>query len=184
MPTPPTIRLRPVQPADLPAIFLAQLDPDSNRMAVVNPRSQDDFNTHWAKVLGNPTITAHAILCINDHNQPNDHAPNQPAEHPAEQLAGHISCFPIENEHNIGYWIHKPFWGQGIASRALALLLQSLPHRPLHARAATSNPASIRVLQKCGFQLLRTEHAPATDRFPACEEAVFILTADHQSPTA
>ena len=65
----------------------------------------------------------------------------------------------------------------GIASRALHLLLREVAKRPLVATAATSNGASLRVLQKCGFVVVRVRHSPATDRYPECEEAVLVLPA-------
>lgn len=50
------------------------------------------------------------------------------------------------------YWIGKQYWGKGIATEALLNFLPKLKVRPLYARAAKENPASIRVLEKCGFK--------------------------------
>ena len=50
------------------------------------------------------------------------------------------------------------------------------PTRPLVATVATSNGASLRVLQKCGFVVERVRLSPASDRYPECEEAVLVLT--------
>ena len=47
--------------------------------------------------------------------------------------------------------------------------------RPLVAAAATSNGASLRVLQKCGFVVERVRLSPASDRFAEREEAVLVL---------
>jgi RimJ/RimL family protein N-acetyltransferase len=63
----------------------------------------------------------------------------------------------------------------GIANRALHLLLREVAKRPLFASVATSNGASLRVLQKCGFVVERVRLSPATDRYPECEEAVLVL---------
>ena len=41
--------------------------------------------------------------------------------------------------------------GHGVATQALAELLDVVDARPLHAYVVTSNVASIRVLEKCGF---------------------------------
>ena len=57
----------------------------------------------------------------------------------------------------MGYWLGRPFWGGGIATRALDEFLRVVPHRPLHASAAASNHGSIRVLEKCGFTITRCE---------------------------
>lgn len=150
------VRLRPVESGDLPRMFELQLDPESNRMAVVKPRSRAAFDAHWAEALGDPATAARTVLL--------DGA-----------LVGYVSCFPVDGAEHVGYWIDRAHWGTGIASRALCLLLQEVTKRPLVATAATSNGASLRVLQKCGFVVERVRHAPATDRYPACEEAVLVL---------
>ena len=118
-----SIRLRPVQPADLPHMYDMQLDPESNRMAVTIPRTVEAFGSHWAKILDDPGITARAILV-------------------GEALVGNISCFPMDGQDHVGYWIDRAYWGLGIASRVLHLLLEEVVTRPLVASAATSiNPA-------------------------------------------
>jgi ribosomal-protein-alanine N-acetyltransferase len=58
----------------------------------------------------------------------------------------------------IGYWLGHPFWGKGIATEALRILLEMIPGRfPLlvriYAEVFASNTASIRVLEKNGFHL-------------------------------
>ncbi len=76
---------------------------------------------------------------------------------------------------SIGYWIARDFWGKGIATHALALLLREVSLRPLYAHVATTNEASLRVLQKSGFVIERVQLSPADDRYPECEEAVLVL---------
>ena len=61
------VRLRPVQPGDLPRMYELQLDPESNRMAVTIPRIGEAFDSHWAKALGDPAITARAVLLVREH---------------------------------------------------------------------------------------------------------------------
>ena len=151
-----SIRLRPVQPGDLPRMYDLQLDPESNRMAVTIPRTREAFDSHWAKVLGDPGNTTWVILV-------------------GEELVGTISCFPMDGQDHVGYWIDRAYWGMGIASQALHLLLREVAKRPLVAAAATSNGASLRVLQKCGFVVERVRLSPASDRFPECEEAILVL---------
>ena len=55
-----------------------------------------------------------------------------------------------------GYWLGEPFWGCGIASAAAAALAAHIGHERLFARLEaqvfTWNPASMRVLEKAGFQ--------------------------------
>jgi len=153
---PPRVWLRPVAEADLEPMYAFQLDVESCRMAVVNPRTREEFMAHWAVVMRNPEIIARAIT-VDD------------------LLVGTISRFPRDGQNYVGYWIARSHWGRGIATRALTLLLEEVSTRPLHAKAASTNNASIRVLQRCGFVITGRHFEPATDRFPACEETRFIL---------
>ncbi|HET6572616.1 MAG TPA: GNAT family N-acetyltransferase [Fimbriiglobus sp.] len=150
------VRLRPVEAGDLPRMYDLQLDPDSNRMAVTIPRAREAFDSHWAKSLGDPANIIRAILFD-------------------EAFVGYISCFPAEGQDHVGYWIDRTFWGKGIASRALQVLLLEVAKRPLIATVATSNAVSLRVLQKCGFAVEQVRRDPATDRYPECEVAVLVL---------
>lgn len=150
------VRLRPVEAGDLPWIFRMQSDPESNRMAVTNPRDAEAFEAHWATVLVDPNIAARVVLF--------DGA-----------TVGLISVFPRDGRDFTGYWIEREYWGRGIASEALRLLLIEVPRRPLEARVATTNRASLRILEKCGFRIETVQHSPATDRFPECEEARLVL---------
>ena len=151
-----SIRLRPVQPGDLPRMYDLQLDPESNRMAVTIPRTREAFDSHWAMALDDPRNIVRVILV-------------------SEELVGTISCFPLDGQDHVGYWIDRAYWGMGIASHALHLLLREVTKCPLVAAAATSNGASLRVLQKCGFVVERVRLSPASDRCPECEEAILVL---------
>ncbi|MBN9518217.1 GNAT family N-acetyltransferase [bacterium] len=155
-PTSDLVRLRPVEQDDLPRMFEWQLDPESNRMAVTIPRTRDVFDAHWGAALADPRATTRLILVDG-------------------VAVGYVSRFPSDGEDHVGYWIDRAFWGRGVASRALQLLVAEVAIRPLHATAATSNGASLRVLQKCGFAVEHVRQSPATDRYPACEEAVLVL---------
>ncbi len=150
------VRLRAVEAADLPAFFEQQLDPESNAMAVSRPRDRVAFDAHWGKILADPRIAARAILADGE-------------------LAGQISVFPMDGMDAVGYWIARRWWGRGVATRALALLLAEVPTRPLHARVASANGASIRVLERCGFVEIGRRVSPEDERFPACEETLFRL---------
>lgn len=61
----------------------------------------------------------------------------------------------------IGYWLGKPYWGQGYSTEAAKGLMAEardcLGVNGLIAGAFSDNPASIRVLQKLGFELTDEE---------------------------
>jgi hypothetical protein len=98
------VRHRNVGRGDLPRMYQMQLDPESNRMAVTIPRSAEAFEAHWAAALGDPSITATAILL-------------------GEVLVGYVCCFRRDGRAHVGYWVSREHWGNGVASRALRLLL-------------------------------------------------------------
>ena len=56
----------------------------------------------------------------------------------------------------IGWWLGVPFWGKGYATEAARAVIDhtfgDLGHEVLLGGARVSNPASRRVLEKCGFQ--------------------------------
>jgi RimJ/RimL family protein N-acetyltransferase len=74
----------------------------------------------------------------------------------ADELIGVCSVDPRDGAPEIGYWVGVPFWGQGYATEAVRALIDhafgGLQHEALQAGARVSNPASRRVLEKCGFQ--------------------------------
>lgn len=151
-----SVRLRGVEAGDLAALYEQQADPVANQVAVTNARSREVFDAHWAKTFRDPSVTARAVLADGE-------------------MVGYVARFHIEDTAHVGYWIARAHWGRGIATRALALLIEEAPARPLFARVARSNTASLRVLEKCGFTIVGYEDSPATERYPACEEAILVL---------
>lgn len=73
------------------------------------------------------------------------------------EFVGAVGATRCENGMaEIGYWIGEPYWGQGLASAALAKFIghcfQQLGYKKLFATVLDPNKASMRVLEKCGFQ--------------------------------
>jgi RimJ/RimL family protein N-acetyltransferase len=56
----------------------------------------------------------------------------------------------------VGYWLGVPYWGQGYATEAARAVIdfafEEFGSNELRAGARVVNPASRRVLEKCGFQ--------------------------------
>jgi ribosomal-protein-alanine N-acetyltransferase len=77
----------------------------------------------------------------------------------AREAIGGIGLYLQEDVHRcsaeIGYWLGEPFWGKGIATRALCALTEyAFAHFDLMRIYATVfewNPASARVLEKAGY---------------------------------
>jgi RimJ/RimL family protein N-acetyltransferase len=76
-----------------------------------------------------------------------------------EEICGVIALVPQSDVYRhsaeVGYWIGEPYWGQGIATAALRLMLnhafQELELKRLFAGVFDFNQASCRVLEKAGF---------------------------------
>lgn len=135
---PVKIHLREVVDADLPVLFEHQRDPVAVRMAAFPSRDRDAFMAHWAKLRADATNLARAIEVDG-------------------RLAGHIGSFVRDGVREVGYWIGREFWGRGVASAALAAFLRIDKTRPLCAGVVRDNAGSIRVLEKCGFSIVRRE---------------------------
>ena len=71
-------------------------------------------------------------------------------------LIGMCGLDPRPDGAELGYWLGVPFWGRGYATEAARALIDyafaELGHEVLQSGARVSNPASRRVLEKCGFQ--------------------------------
>lgn len=72
------------------------------------------------------------------------------------KLVGGIGYTPFGQTAEVGYWLAKPYWGRGIMTTALRVFLKYLKRRQglarFEARIFGFNPASGRVLEKCGFR--------------------------------
>jgi RimJ/RimL family protein N-acetyltransferase len=155
----PNILLRDVRDEDLPVFFEQQLDRDANDMAAFtarNPQDRDAFMAHWSRILGDERIIKKSIVVDG-------------------RLAGHVLSFEQFGEREVSYWIGKEYWGRGIATKALTLFLEELKVRPLYARAAKDNVASLRVLAKCGFKVVGEDRGYANARGAEIEEYVLKL---------
>ena len=124
--------LREVVEADLPVFYEHQRDPEAAAMAAFPSRERDVFMAHWARTLANDSALTWTVL--------SDGA-----------VAGNIGCWEHDGRRFVGYWIGREFWGRGLATEALAELVQIVDARPLQAEVVNTNVASIRVLEKCGF---------------------------------
>lgn len=158
--------LREVLESDLSIFFEQQLDPETNYRAAFaadDPTDRQAFDAHWRKKLNNPDVTIRTIVWNN-------------------QVAGYISNnqdFPFPE---VSYWLGKAFWGKGIATQALRDFLANVTiYRPLYARAAFDNLASLTVLEKCGFVAVGQARVYANTRGEEIYEWVLELDEPNRS---
>ncbi|MFN8497845.1 MAG: GNAT family N-acetyltransferase [Anaerolineae bacterium] len=130
--------LRDVAPDDLAVFFEHQRDPAATEMAQFPPRDRASFTAHWTKILADGSTVNRTILV-------------------GDAVAGYIVCWQQDGERLVGYWVGREYWGQGVATRALAAFVVQVVARPLSAYVARSNVASRRVLEKCGFVVVAAD---------------------------
>ena len=153
------VALRPIDDTDLDALFDQMRDPISVQMAAFtaeDPNDREAFDAHMSKVRTSPDVNLRAVTRDG-------------------RLVGSIASFVIEGDTEVTYWIDRSVWGQGIASRALAMLLDIVSVRPVFARAASDNVGSLKVLQRAGFTIIGAETSHANARNGEIEETILRL---------
>jgi RimJ/RimL family protein N-acetyltransferase len=151
--------LREIEDRDLSVLFEHSTDPDAMRMAAFTSPDFDDriaFERRWARLRSDASTTNRVVEVDG-------------------RAVGHIASFDLEGHREVTYWIGREDWGRGFATRALQAFLQLEAGRPLYARAASDNAASIRVLTKCGFRLVGEGRGFAHGRNEETDEVVLRL---------
>jgi RimJ/RimL family protein N-acetyltransferase len=154
-----SVLLRDVTEEDLPYFFNHQLDADANWIAAFtasDPTDRAAFTAHWRKILADESITIKTILVEGE-------------------VAGHVLCHGWFGEPEVSYWLGKDYWGKGIATQALAAFLDQVQTRPLYARVAKDNIASLRVLEKCGFVVTGEDRGFSNARRVEVDEVVLVM---------
>lgn len=154
--------LRPVRPDDVAVFFRQQLHPEANWMAAfigADPHDRGTFEARWARILDDDGIVRRAITLGSD----------------AGEAVGYIVRFERDGIPEVTYWLDRAHWGGGVATAALTLFLGELAERPLHARAARDNAASLRVLEKCGFRVVGGARGFARARGAEIDEVLLVL---------
>ena len=154
------VALRGLEDADLDVLFEFMRDPEAVRMAAFtakDPEDREAFDAHMRRIRANPETFNQVILGDG-------------------VVVGSIASFVLEGDTEITYWVDRKVWGQGVAGRAVALLLELVTARPLHARAASDNAASLRVLTRAGFRPVGTDVGYANARKAEIEETILVLS--------
>ncbi|MFF3657418.1 GNAT family N-acetyltransferase [Streptomyces olivochromogenes] len=139
------VRLRDVVEADLDLFLAYEHDPEAARRSRFTPRPRDAFMSHWrTRILGDDTVLVQTVTV--------DGVP-----------AGNLVAWWEGERRFIGYWFGRPYWGRGIGAKALTRFLELERNRPLYADPFTGNTASIRLLERHGFQHQGTVHHGGDD---------------------
>lgn len=157
------VYLRVVIEEDLPVFFEQQLDPEANHMAaftVEDPADREAFDDRWRRILAAETVIIRTIVW-------------------GGEVAGHVLSYEEGGRPEVSYWIGRAYWGRGIATRALATFLAEVnTTRPIYARVAKDNVASLRVLERCGFRVTGEDVGFANARGEEIEELLLERAAE------
>jgi RimJ/RimL family protein N-acetyltransferase len=152
------VRLREVEPPDIPVFYEHQADPESARMVGFASRDREAHAAHLARLLADPEVVIRTI--VED-----------------DAVAGQVLSFPRSGVREVGYWLGREFWGRGIATAALGEFLRIDGSRPLHGVVVEHNAVSRRVLEHHGFVLVgRLE--PDSDLPPEIAVPLLVLRLD------
>jgi len=158
-----SLSLRPLHAGDADAVFEMMADPHSRHQAAfvhADPHDRAAFDAWWKRIVDDPRVRDRAIV---RHTESGD------------ELVGTIAAFDIEGDREVSFWVTTAMRGRGVATEALALLLDEEPERPLHARATADNVASRRVLESLGFRVVAAERSFAEGRGHEIDEVVYRL---------
>ena len=153
------IELRDLEDDDLDAIFEMMRDPVSVERAAFTAADPDDrgaFDTWIARERSSPDVS---MWVVTENGG----------------FAGTAALFTVDGDREVTYWIAPHASGRGVATQALRLLVAREPERPLFARCAGHNLASLAVLNKVGFTEVERGSAFAPGLGQEVEEIVLTL---------
>ena len=108
------MRLRQVEPADIPVFYEHQADPESARMVAFASRDREAHAAHLERITADPDVVLRTIV-------------------EGDAVAGQVLSFPRNGVREVGYWLGREFWGRGIATAALGEFLR-IDTQPAAAR--------------------------------------------------
>ncbi len=153
------IDLRPLDDDDLDAVFEMMRDREAVEMAAFTASDPDDRAAFDAWIARQRADDDVLCLVVTENGG----------------FAGTTAAFTVDGDREVSFWIARHAWNRGVATAALRLLISHEAVRPLYARVAAHNAASIAVFRKVGFTELsrNVDFAPGLGR--EVEEIVFTL---------
>lgn len=139
------ILLRPWQESDAEVLYKYASDPEIGERAGWPPHeSVEESREIIRTIFNNPTTWAIELRETGEAIGAMGYMPVCELNLPARS-----------NEPLVGYWIGKPYWNKGICTEALQLMLEYIRKETNYTSLICShfidNPASGRVMEKCGF---------------------------------
>lgn len=140
------ILLRPWQESDAEALYRYASDPDVGLRAGWPPhKSVEESLDVIRNIFLNDTNWAIVLRATGELIGAMGYMPQCGLNLPAR-----------EGEPMVGYWVGKPYWNQGICTEALQLMIAHIRRNTNYTSLISShyvdNPASGRVMEKCGFR--------------------------------
>ena len=136
--------LRPLRPGDAPRIAELISNWDVIRWLAMPPYPYrlSDAENFLAKTLGRGFSWNNADFAIDVDGA----------------LAGIIGYEQRDRGINLGYWLGRPYWGRGYMTEAVAAVLKHFFASPnadeLASGILEGNPASLRIQEKFGFEII------------------------------
>ena len=163
--------LRPVRPSDVPsmAVWLSDYDVAKNTSRVPHP-----YGEHDAEAFLAAAPRANHVFAIQRRD---------------DGLFMGCTGLNPDDDHEFGYWLGKPFWGQGYATEAAHRLVrhtfEELDQPQVHAGWFYDNPASGHILAKLGARHngSRMRECRARGRAVLCHD-MLLTRADFQQRKA
>jgi RimJ/RimL family protein N-acetyltransferase len=153
------IELRDLDDDDLDAVFEMMRDRAGVEMAAFTAADPDDRGVFDEWMARHRTAPEVSMFVVTEDGG----------------FAGTAAVFSVDGDREVTYWIARHAWGRGVATEALRILVSREPERPLFARVAAHNAASIAVLTRVGFTEVSrdVDFAPGVGR--EVEEIVMVL---------
>jgi [ribosomal protein S5]-alanine N-acetyltransferase len=147
------LRLRPFTPGDEAALFALASDPEIARFV--------RFEAHRT-----PAATRAFLELVIEHYRRGDPFAWAIVRREDDRLIGSCGFVSKDTQRTsaeIGYWLGKPYWGQGYAAEAARTLVrfgfEQMGLERVEARCFTENRAGQRVIEKLGMKLESTDRS-------------------------
>ena len=154
-----TLTLREVVFEDVEYFFNFMQDEHQLKQAAFtpkDPKNKTAFEQHWKKIIASSETNNRTVLV--------DGA-----------VVGNVGRWMMDDIPQLTYWVGSQFCGLGYATESLRQFLEVESLRPIEARCAFDNQASIRVLEKNGFTLVDDDVFFSNARGIEIKELIFRL---------